>query len=79
MSLPASIKPLCKLLNALDSGECHFIQLSYAECEQWWHEFTEQVDARTVRTQKLHSDKGKKCGFYNQSTTDLDKENDESG
>ncbi|PIL29412.1 hypothetical protein GSI_09464 [Ganoderma sinense ZZ0214-1] len=69
-SLPASIEPLRKLLNALDIGDCHFVQLSHAERERCRLAFQEQVDAGAVKMRKSCSDKGKKRQLYTRRNGD---------
>ena len=67
---------------AIKSSKCRSMKMmenqrtKMAWCNAEHHNYMEAVIREVY---KFTGTKVKKCGFYNQSTTDLDKENDESG
>ncbi|KAI1781973.1 hypothetical protein LXA43DRAFT_1105020 [Ganoderma leucocontextum] len=74
-NLPGAIDDLRKLRDALETGDCHFKRLTYAERVSRRREYDQMLDEGSIKTRKPRSDAGKKRGTYKQRSSNS-KEND---
>ena len=63
-SLPTTLEPLQKLLQAIDDGYCYFRRLSSAERGRRREEYNRSVTDGAVAPRRARKDKGKKRGTY---------------